>query len=291
MSAQFLVAKYIPDLIRNEPRNIGVIVWSEVGTVARFIGADKYGNFDSNEIPDFIQSKPAFKQWVSFWLSEIKKQTIEFIGTSKVAEKSSPDFVEALQTTGKNSYFLHKGGDVLEVITGQKLQQLADELFRSLVVTEEQPVEELDSTEILEAECETVLKRTKLFNHRNFSKKRTVQCKIASEVEPIEFSYWIGNGAPVWLGQQVPLKKYPVERDRIIDATLWRFEAVIRDGFVSNKDMLGAFVFPTDQQMQDKDVQRRLAILGTHARVLNLRNRGDVQKELDALAEIPVKAD
>ena len=34
---QYLLAKYIPDMHRFEPRNIGVIVWSPDGIEARFL--------------------------------------------------------------------------------------------------------------------------------------------------------------------------------------------------------------------------------------------------------------
>lgn len=288
--AQFLVAKYVPDLIRNEPRNIGVIVWSEAGVEARFQGADKYGNFTSKNIPNFIQSPPAYKQWVKFWLSEVQKDKIEFIGAGKFAEKVSPDFVEALQTTGKGNYFLDKGGAVLETITEEKLPKLVDELFMTLVNVTPESTDEKYSTEFLEIQCEEVIQKTRLVKNKFFKKEgMTIQCPLATEVtEIIAFSYAIRNGAPVWLGQQVPLRKYPIERDRIIESAAWRFQAAIKYEFVKNKDRLAAFVCPTDAQMRDREVQKGLAILATQARVLNLSNREEAQAALDEIADIPV---
>lgn len=288
--AQFLIAKYVPDLIRNEPRNIGVIVWSEAGVAARFQGVDKNGDFTSRNIPNFIQVQSTYKQWVNFWLSEIKKDKIEFIGKGKIAEKVSPDFVEALRTTSKENYFLDKGGAVLETITANKLPKLVDELFTNLVNDTPEPVEEEKySTEFLEIQCEEVIQQTKLVKNRYFKKNgMTVPCKIATEVsQSVPFSYAIGNGAPLWLGQKVPLRKYPSERDLIIDAWLLRFRAVVDDGFVS-KDNLTAFVCPTADQMQDKEIRNGLAALATRACVLNLNNRQEAQAALDKIAEIQV---
>ena len=34
---KYLIAKYIPDLNRMEPRNIGIVVWSPEGIEARFL--------------------------------------------------------------------------------------------------------------------------------------------------------------------------------------------------------------------------------------------------------------
>ena len=286
---QFLVAKYVPDLIRNEPRNIGIIVWSEAGVAARFQGVDKYGDFTSRNIPSFVQSPPAYKQWVKFWLSEIQKDEVEFIGSSKIVTKASPDFVDALLTTGKGNYFLDKGGAVMENITPDKLPKLVDELFANLVNDTPEPVEEKDSTEYLEIQCEETIQKTKLVKNKFFKKQgMTVQCPIATKVtESIAFSYAIGNGAPVWLGQKVPLRKYPSERDLIIDAWLLRFRAVVDEKFVP-KDRLAAFVCPTDAQMRDKAIRNGLDALASRARVVNLNNRQEAQAALDEIAEIQV---
>ncbi len=290
MSAQFLIAKYVPDLIRNEPRNIGVIVWSEAGVLARFQGVDKYGNFTSRSIPGFIQSPPTYKQWVNFWVSEIQKDKIEFIGSGKIADKASPDFVEALQTTGKGNYFLDKGGAVLEIITAEKLPLLADELFRTLVVDAPESVDDKDSTEFLEIQCEEVIKETKLVQNKFFKKEgMTIPCIMNPDLtEYIPFSYAIGNGKPVWLGQKVPLRKYPAERKLVIDSWLWRFESAVKHEFVDNKNRLAAFVCPTDAQMKDKEIRHDLAALATQARVLNLRDKDATQAALDEIADIPV---
>ena len=35
---RYLLAKYIPDPLRMEPRNIGVVLWAEGNVAARFVG-------------------------------------------------------------------------------------------------------------------------------------------------------------------------------------------------------------------------------------------------------------
>lgn len=289
--AQFMVAKYVPDLIRNEPRNIGVVVWSAVGVAARFQGIDKNGDFKSRNIPAFIQSPPAYKQWVNFWLSEIKKDAIEFIGASRLVTKASPEFIDALLTTGKENYFLKKGGAVLETITAEKLPKLVDELFSSLVNDAPEIEDEKNSSEFLEAQCEEAIQETRLAKHKFFKRQgMKIQCPIASDVtEVIDFSYAVsGNGAPVWLGQKVPLPKYPKERDLTIDAWLSRFRAMVEHDFVPSKDRLAAFVCPTEDQARNRDIKNGLAILATRARVVNLNNRTETQTALDEIAAIPV---
>lgn len=40
-SNRYFVAKYIPDLLRNEPRNFGVILWTPDGVAARFLAEER----------------------------------------------------------------------------------------------------------------------------------------------------------------------------------------------------------------------------------------------------------
>jgi hypothetical protein len=241
-------------------------------------------------MPNFVKVPSVYKQWVQFWLSESQRHEIEFIGTGKIAAKTSPDFVEALQTTSKESYFLTKGGAILETITEAKLPILVDELFATLVVDAPEVAEEIDSTTFLEIQCEETIQKTKLVKNRFFKKDgMKIQCPIASTAtEVIKFSYAIGNGSPVWLGQKVALRKYPHERDLTIDAWLSRFRAMVEYEFVKDKESLAAFVCPTEDQMRDKDVRNGLAILATRARVVNLNNVEEARAALDQIAEIQV---
>ena len=53
---RYLIAKYIPDLQRVEPQNIGVIVWAPGVAAARFAAekADRPGEVDGRSIPSFV---------------------------------------------------------------------------------------------------------------------------------------------------------------------------------------------------------------------------------------------
>lgn len=69
MSAvRYLVAKYVPDLRRMEPKNIGVVVWSDGVVAARFAAEcpEKSGTVDDRCVPGFVRSLSAYKQWVRF---------------------------------------------------------------------------------------------------------------------------------------------------------------------------------------------------------------------------------
>ena len=54
----YLVAKYISDLHRMEPRNIGIIVWTRSAVSARFVAErpNKPGEIDGRSIPPFVRA-------------------------------------------------------------------------------------------------------------------------------------------------------------------------------------------------------------------------------------------
>lgn len=57
-SPRFLLAKYVPDLSRMEPKNIGLVFWNNGVMKSRFVEAS-----DS----DFINEPLVFDGWVDFW--------------------------------------------------------------------------------------------------------------------------------------------------------------------------------------------------------------------------------
>src|SRR5690242_9510979 len=111
--ARYLVAKYVPDEFRNEPRNVGVIVWSECGTEAKFLNTNRDGDL-FGRLPRFVLSRSDYKQWVQFWISQSKKTELQFLGQDKKASIRSPDFACALITFNSQNFILHDAGEVLE---------------------------------------------------------------------------------------------------------------------------------------------------------------------------------
>lgn len=107
---KYLIAKYIPDLARMEPRNVGIILWSPDGVEARFL-AEKIsqpGLIDGRSIPSFVGSANAFRQWIEFWRAELKKPEVEMADGNRVPQ-SSPHFLSALQTWNRGNFVLADG--------------------------------------------------------------------------------------------------------------------------------------------------------------------------------------
>lgn len=285
-SVRYIIAKHVPDVFRKEPRNIGIILWSDKGIEHRFWAVDSYGIVDFRKVPEFVNSKAAYQQWITFWLSELKKPQIESIGSGKIVPAKSPEFIQAIQSGNSANFFLDEGGSILESISNEQLPALADELFETIVTA--QVIDEPDTTTFINETCEKIIKTTKLSNNRNFYRRRSLHTTLSpTVVELIEFSYFYGNGAPQWLGQQVPLKRYKSQLMKEVDSICWRFEKVIKTGFIT-PDQGAAFICPTDEQVNDRDVLKAIEILGTATNVFDLRNPEPARREFNKVAALPL---
>ena len=117
-TTKYLLAKYIPDLHRFEPRNIGVIVWSPVGVEARFLAEypNRPGEVDGRSIPGFVTSASAYKQWIRYWRDAFMREAVSPLDGGEVVSASSPAFIEALQQTGRGNFVIVDAGSVLDAV-------------------------------------------------------------------------------------------------------------------------------------------------------------------------------
>src|SRR6266699_384568 len=106
MSAQarYIIAKYVPEILRNEPRNFGVIVWSPEKLDARFSGETGGGGVDGRKIPEWVKSKTSYKEWVHYLRNCIAHGAVEIKG--KVVRSDVPDFIDALKDVSNANYVL-----------------------------------------------------------------------------------------------------------------------------------------------------------------------------------------
>ena len=130
----FLVAKYVPDVRRIEPRNIGVILWSNRHVAARFIGENRSQGHSDVKTPSFVSkiNKPVYLDWVHYWrvlLNESKIDTND--GTSVSVD--SPHYLEAIKARSRGNFQLYSGGILFDQISSEDIQDAVDELFEQLV--------------------------------------------------------------------------------------------------------------------------------------------------------------
>lgn len=281
MTARYLIAKYIPDLIRNEPRNIGVILWSESKTVARFWASDHHGDMDKRKIPSWISPESTYVQWVKTWFRLINQNEMRFIGEGKIAKSTSSEFTKALLTSSNGNYILQEGGEIFEEINEKNILGALDYLYRTLV-REEQEAEPDALT--LDKACEEIISETKLDKDDHLKKDKLIECFVGDVQKSYEFSYYYGNGRPEWLAQKVPLSVLQKEMDKTVESFAWKFEKVSHAGIVG-RDRSIALVYPQGEQHNSKAVKEAIAELSTVSTVIDVGDRSRAISEFLRLSK------
>jgi hypothetical protein len=281
-AARYLIAKYIPDLARYEPRNIGVILWSESGVRARFWASDAYGNVDGREVPGFVASTPAYQQWVNTWFRLITSKQIEYIGKSGVEDIKSPAFLEALLTASNGNYILQPGGELFEEITVANIAGATDFLYQNLVREE---TEKGPDAITLDEACKEIIREVELNKDPHWQENKIIPCTVGSIQRDYMFSYYYGNGKPEWLAQKVPLPVYPKDLDKTVESFAWKFEKVVGAGLI-RKDHSVALIYQRPEQKLSRAVQDAMGELATVARVVDVRNKQDALQEFRNLTSL-----
>lgn len=69
-NAKYLIAQYVEDVFRMEPKNVGVIVKRGDEVAARFLGESPGGMIDGRRLRG-LQYPDVYRQWVSYWRKQL----------------------------------------------------------------------------------------------------------------------------------------------------------------------------------------------------------------------------
>ena len=129
---RYLVAKYIDDQSRNEPRNIGVVVYDGTHAVLRFDGEGNDGLPDLRKVRHRISGSRTYQEWVKYWRS-----TLECPGKIDKALQDAPSgdprVIESLIESSGQDFFLEEGGAIVLDTEHKSLNAMGDDLFGRLV--------------------------------------------------------------------------------------------------------------------------------------------------------------
>ena len=98
MSTKYWIAKYVEDPLRNEPRNVGIVLEQGGRLSARFLGERDDDTLDGRTIRAKFSHPNVYTQWHSYWRKQI----------------TSGDIQELLRRSTSN-YFVVEGGEVSDV--------------------------------------------------------------------------------------------------------------------------------------------------------------------------------
>lgn len=203
---RFLIAKYAPDLHRMEPRNFGVIAWSNGAVYAKFLGETRDGKVRPPHMvrPD---ARLAYRQWIQYWRLQIAKSALNLSGHGDV-RRDSPEFVDALLAKSKEQFMLVEGGRLLREIEKAELPDFTNELFEGLVEPVTAEEQHKAEAELLHAASREIFKKTGLWKHEQFYTRFPQVCRMHGVLRQIVFDHGFGDtGHPTIVFQHVLLNR------------------------------------------------------------------------------------
>jgi hypothetical protein len=207
MTTRWLLAKYMGDMRRREPVNIGVIVISEHGTLARFIAEKEDGSIDGRSARP-MNSPVVYRQWVRHWRQLLERQEV-----SEILHVASHGWTD-------ENYFLEAGGELL--LDGGKVdpQDLLDDLYTSVVDDTPDPTRESigQLAERVMADLTPVLSRP-------IHRESLIRVRHDDKVDELRFDYRYNNGVP-HLMQRVSLAFGDARSWDRVHAAAWSFAEV-----------------------------------------------------------------
>jgi hypothetical protein len=281
---RYLVAKYIADTWRMEPRNIGVIAVGPTGWAARFVGESpaKPGQIDGRALRGRMGSLPAYRQWIKYWRGLLAQSE----------QPSSQVVIDRLLESSKGNFELAEGGALLDQVAAGQIEDVAGFLFDQLVAPREKAKDDLElepeSIAVVEQLgldiiCDNLINKTSLPSSPHFFNDFRVKCRVrqdAPEEEELAFSHAYQNGT-LHIFQRVPFGRGPSMRRSVHDSA-WMFEKVVENGHTDRGSCVSLVYSPPQQRTDEAD--QLLRVLGVVSKVV------DVSDETRALAEFEAVA-
>lgn len=197
MNAKWLIAKYMPDARRREPRNVGVILLVDGAAYMRFRGEDGRGGIDGRRVK-LVESLDNYKAWVAYWRKAV----------ARLDPKKLPPHDPS------QNYFLEPGGERLLGNKDIEPESFVAQLFRDLV-DDEIPVELAMTAQ------DTTIERA--FQRLQIAEKIERDPVFQSDAKDhLSFDFRYKNGLTAWMKRV----RLPKDRDTSwegVHATAWTF--------------------------------------------------------------------
>lgn len=196
---RYLVAKYVDDLSRNEPVNIGVIVYDGSRAVARFDGENEIAEVDLRRVRHRITGSHAYRAWVEYWRAVLANPE-QADSSLKDLQPGDSRVVEKLIASSGRDFYLEHGGAVLLDAEDETLEETLDDLFHRMIRHPDPP-----SPPTLQEKSKEALSRAgaPLADETRFREQEPVKLDIRGAIVPDEISYAVKNGTWHFL-QEVP---------------------------------------------------------------------------------------
>lgn len=218
----FAIAKYVPDIHRMEPRNIGVIVWADGMVASRFLGETRNGNVNP---PPMVSknNRHAYRQWITYWKYQLDLLQIRR-DNGEVVPRDSPEFLDALKEKSKEHFRLVSAGRLLEGIQASEIGDFTNEMFGRLVESEPTIGAKAEAAALMSA-CTSMMDASGIRRRPDYRSGFLLSRRVHGVFRPFPIDYALGPmGSPLSILQRVLLTRH-----QSVDSNAFMFDALMND--------------------------------------------------------------
>jgi hypothetical protein len=188
---RYLLARYTDDLTRNEPVNVGVIVYDGSNAIGRFDGEDPDTQaIDLRRVRHRITGSHTYRAWVSFWRRALTEPAVLAPGLAD-ARPGDPAVLDFLVNLEGDEFSIIRGGEILFDADESSLESTLQGLYERLVRA---PEPESPPSLRDKAEKAMLLAGVPLDDPARFQPKPNVTLTVDGLQQKQEVSYAVLNG-------------------------------------------------------------------------------------------------
>jgi hypothetical protein len=270
MTQRFLIAKYVPDIRRMEPRNVGVVVWSEQGVSARFAGETLNGRHQVLPPKHLeVRSRSSYQQWVKFWRYQLDQSRVRNRDGGWV-DRHDPAFVDALCEKSKPQYLLVDAGVMLRA--ADDLEELVEQLFAELVAPPGVAEAGDDTTSEkqhvggrqLKRMCGELFRNTGIKDRRDYWENYTIALRVNDVSQVFRFDYALYKSRPHAVFQRLTFN----EPHKLL-STAFQFQN-LQNFYDLDAEQCASLVHLTGEEKQSPELRNALDLLHSVGTVVNV---------------------
>mgnify|MGYP000399457873 CR=1 FL=1 len=272
MMPRFILAKYVPQLNRMEPRNIGVILWAKGEIASKFLPV---------ESADFIADVDGYQWWINSWLKAVASSEVRPL-RGKPVSKKSPESMDAILSLQEGQFLLVDAGELLEDIRKSQIQEAVQFLFQDLVAFKSSSTDVEKAGSALQQGIKSIFETSGIVNRGDYHTGYKVECAVYGSKREIKFSHALGNGKPNAIFQEAALK-----REQSVYSTALKVHTVIEAAII-RKERCGIIV--NGEDIDSDASQDNYELLLNVAPVIDISKKDAVDQLLKiASKRLPVR--
>ncbi|MGJ6968791.1 hypothetical protein ACSDR0_43505 [Streptosporangium sp. G11] len=269
MSSPWFVVKYMPDLYRREPRNVGVVFLDRGAGWARFYGQDSAsGDLNDQLACQLVPEIRTYRAWVHYFMHHATEGSWQTVLDSLSRRRAFDNF------------YVEEGGTYEREFDDPR--SVLEDLFQSLVGDKPRPLVQATSRDLKSlvkevfkvAEIEKKVERSPAFPVEVSGTRKHAQTTV-------QFDYRYTNGATTIM-ERVPLSMSKRQANvQTVNELLYRIENVIRQHDVDR--FVAMYHVPDSAPEEAREfIEPQLKLLETYSDLLDV---GDVPEAASNLRQ------